>query len=48
MRVLNKEKAGHFMPGFFFVAGDVEISNLLEHFYLMVDLYDHITENSEI
>jgi hypothetical protein len=32
--VLNKEKAGHFVPGFFFVAECDEISNL----YLIRDI----------
>jgi hypothetical protein len=28
------------------VAGNIEISNLLEHFYMVVDLSDYITDNA--
>jgi hypothetical protein len=33
---------------FSLVAGTAEISNLLRHFYLVVDLYNYIAENSKI
>jgi len=42
---LNTKKALlRMQQGFFGVAGNAEISNLLKHFYMVVDLYDNMVE----
>ena len=42
----QKKKSGKYLT--FRVAGNIEISNLLKHFYMVVALYDLIEEKNKI
>ena len=41
---IGKKKPGKYLT--FKEGGDPELSNLLKHFYMVVDLYDYIAENT--
>jgi hypothetical protein len=45
--VLNKEKAGYFVPGFFLVDKRFEISNLLKDIFELIKLSDTLILTSE-
>jgi hypothetical protein len=40
----NMKKAGQLMTGFFSVAGAEQISNFIDHYYLLVNLHDSLKE----